>query len=213
MKKAIIFDCDGVLRTFSWQGVYEAYCAIGEYFNIDFTQKCPNVDVMRKTYSHDWRRNLKMMGIHDEKHYPKVNEIFHDEYFTTVKMFAWVPEILEQLTCDHIVTVYSNSAAESVRESLGEVAQNCAMIVGHDEVKKLKPEPEGILHIMETFDLAPENAIMVGDSDVDIAAGKRAGVRTALVTWGAVDSQEEINALAPCKTLQRPSELLGLFNR
>ncbi len=212
MKKAIILDCDGVLRSFSWQGVYSAYCVIGEYFGIDFTKICPDVTIMKSKYSHDWQRNLKMMGIHDVAHYPKVNEIFWDEYFTTVKMFAWVPEILEQLTCDHIVTIYSNSAAESVIDSLGNAAENCAMILGHAEVKNLKPAPDGILKIMKTFNLDSSQTIMVGDADVDIAAGKNAGVTTALVTWGAVDSQKEIDALAACKILHNPGDLLTLFD-
>ncbi len=212
MKKAIIFDCDGVLRTFSWQGVYLAYCAIGEYFGINFTTVCPSVDVMRVKYSHDWRRNIKMMGICDVADHQKVNEIFRDEYFTTVEMFAWVPEILEQLACEHVVTVYSNSSVESVVDSLGDAAENCAMIIGHDEVKNLKPSPEGILKIIESLDLDPAHTIMVGDSDVDIVAGKRSGVTTALVTWGAVDSQEEIDMLSACKVLRNPGDLLALFD-
>ncbi len=211
MQKAIIFDCDGVLRTFSWQGIYRAYCAIGEYFDVDFVQICPDVDIFRSRYSHDWRRNMSMIGIHDETQYPKVNEIFRNEYFTTIKMFAWVPEIFEQLTCEYIVAVYSNSAAETVIDSLGVAAHNCAAILGHDEVKELKPKPEGILKIMKMFDLAPENTIMVGDADVDIMAGKNAGVNTALVTWGAVDSEEEINFLSASKVLRSPDELLTLF--
>ena len=201
MQKAIIFDCDGVLRTFSWRGVYQAYCVIGEYFDIDFVGLCPDVDTFRARYSHDWRRNMRMMGIYDETQYPKVNE-----------MFAWVPEIFEQLSCEYIVTVYSNSAAKSVIDSLGIAANNCAAILGHDEVKELKPKPEGILKIMEMFNLAPQNTIMVGDADVDIMAGQNAGVNTALVTWGAVDSKDEINSISASKVLHTPRELLTLFD-
>jgi len=212
MKKAIIFDCDGVLRTFSWQGIYKAYCAIGEYCGVDFTTECPSVDVLRVKYSHDWRRNLTMMGVHNTAQYPKINEIFRDEYFTTIEMFAWVPEILEQLACKYIVAVYSNSSAESVVSSLGSVAENCDMVIGCDEVKDLKPAPEGIFKIMKAFDLESVHTIMVGDSDVDIAAGKNAGITTALVTWGAVDTQEEIDTISACKVLHSPRELLTLFD-
>jgi len=213
MKKAIIFDCDGVLRTFSWQGIYGAYCVIGEHFGVDFTVECPSVDVLRTKYSHDWKRNLVMLGIHDAVHYPKVNKIFWDEYFTTIEMFAWVPAILEQLTREYIIAVYSNSSAESVVTSLGSAAENFAMIVGYKEVQNLKPAPDGILQIVETLDLNPAHTIMVGDSDVDIIAGKNAGVMTGLVTWGAVDSQEEIDALAAHKVLHNPEELLDLFDK
>lgn len=42
-----------------------------------------------------------------------------------------------------------------------------------------KPDPHGILRMLEHFDVAPENAIMVGDSELDVIAGTRAGVATA----------------------------------
>jgi len=42
-----------------------------------------------------------------------------------------------------------------------------------------KPNPYGILHVLEKMGVAPESAIMVGDSDLDVLAGKNAGTHTA----------------------------------
>ncbi len=44
-----------------------------------------------------------------------------------------------------------------------------------------KPQPDGILYLLEKLNVMPENAIMVGDFLWDILAGKRAGLFTVLV--------------------------------
>lgn len=50
------------------------------------------------------------------------------------------------------------------------------------EFKPYKPNPHGILHILEQWDLPPEHCVMVGDSaQDDIVAGNRAGVSTILL--------------------------------
>lgn len=47
-----------------------------------------------------------------------------------------------------------------------------------------KPDPKGILYILNTLAVRPQDALMVGDSTHDIEAGKAAGVRTAAVSYG-----------------------------
>lgn len=48
-----------------------------------------------------------------------------------------------------------------------------------------KPHPAGILKIMTQLNIAPENTMMVGDTEVDVLAGKAAGVAATVgVTTG-----------------------------
>ncbi|MGE5372079.1 MAG: HAD family hydrolase [Solirubrobacterales bacterium] len=61
------------------------------------------------------------------------------------------------------------------------------LIVGFDSVVKPKPDPEGILMVLDAFGAAPERTMMVGDAFTDIEAGKRAGVVTCGVTYGMGD--------------------------
>ena len=57
-------------------------------------------------------------------------------------------------------------------------------IIGGDSMPAKKPDPGGLLHILEQHKVRPEDALMIGDSLVDIETGKRAGVRTCGVTYG-----------------------------
>ena len=47
-----------------------------------------------------------------------------------------------------------------------------------------KPEPAGLLRLLAELGTAPGEAVMVGDSAVDVRTGRAAGVRTVGVTWG-----------------------------
>ncbi|MEO5953681.1 MAG: HAD-IIIA family hydrolase [Chloroflexia bacterium] len=58
-------------------------------------------------------------------------------------------------------------------------------IVTLEDSSKHKPSPEPLLVAAQRLDIAPEQAIYVGDARVDIEAGNAAGMRTAWVTWGA----------------------------
>ncbi len=57
-------------------------------------------------------------------------------------------------------------------------------IIGGDSMPAKKPDPGGLFHILEQHKVRPEDALMIGDSLVDIETGKRAGVRTCGVTYG-----------------------------
>lgn len=47
-----------------------------------------------------------------------------------------------------------------------------------------KPEPDVIFHALDGLGAKPEECLFVGDSAADMEAGRRAGVKTAAVTYG-----------------------------
>ena len=47
-----------------------------------------------------------------------------------------------------------------------------------------KPAPDGVLKILREEKILPENALYIGDSDVDVATGKNAGIDEIGVDWG-----------------------------
>jgi len=58
------------------------------------------------------------------------------------------------------------------------------VVLGSDSVPEKKPSPAPIKKALEILGLAPRKAVIVGDSDFDIQAGKSAGVTTVAVTYG-----------------------------
>jgi phosphoglycolate phosphatase-like HAD superfamily hydrolase len=60
------------------------------------------------------------------------------------------------------------------------------------------------------FGLPATGALMVGDGDIDIEAGKRAGVMTCGVTYGLGDKNDLI-AAHPDVIINQPIELADYF--
>ncbi|MBP2679853.1 MAG: HAD-superfamily hydrolase, subfamily variant 1 [Deltaproteobacteria bacterium] len=57
-------------------------------------------------------------------------------------------------------------------------------VLGGDSFRTKKPDPEGLLHILRGAGVEAEDAIMIGDSGNDVAAGRAAGTVTCGVTYG-----------------------------
>ena len=62
-----------------------------------------------------------------------------------------------------------------------------AVVLG-DDVSRRKPDPEGIIKCLDKLGVAPEAAVYVGDTPVDIQASRAAGVFAVGVLTGAGDS-------------------------
>lgn len=59
-----------------------------------------------------------------------------------------------------------------------------ACLVGGDSTDRLKPDPLPVLTALSCLGIDAADAVLVGDSRVDMAAGRAAGVATVAVTYG-----------------------------
>lgn len=57
-------------------------------------------------------------------------------------------------------------------------------VVASDQLRYPKPNPEGILRILNTLHTPAVQAVMIGDAVSDILCAQQAGVRAIGVTWG-----------------------------
>lgn len=69
--------------------------------------------------------------------------------------------------------------AHSVREKL--IAYVCG-----DDLPTHKPDPAGLSAVLRQMSVDPTEAILVGDSEVDVSAGADLGVKTILITHGLI---------------------------
>jgi pyrophosphatase PpaX len=82
-------------------------------------------------------------------------------------------------------------------------------IVSADEVSRAKPHPEPVLAALERLGMSAGDAVFIGDSPHDIAAGREAGVTTAGVLWGPF-AREELTLASADFLLESPAEILDL---
>jgi len=187
----MIFDCDGVLRSFSWQAVYKAYLAIARHINRepgDFWNSFE--DFMGWIDFVDWFRSLERMGIPLGSDYTEIRKVFHAVYDPHIQVFPWANEVLSILSMRHRLAVLTSSTSASILPSIDRISGHFAHVITNDHVTNVKPDPEGIHLIMDKVGAKASQTLMIGDSHADILAGKNAGVKTAGVCWGMFGKEE-----------------------
>lgn len=79
-----------------------------------------------------------------------------------------------------------------------------------DRLKYGKPHPEILLRVIKEFSLKPRDTLYVGDMAIDAQAGRRAHVRTIIVTTGS-STAGEIRKERPYKVIGRITDLFRIL--
>ena len=80
-------------------------------------------------------------------------------------------------------------------------------VVSGDTFPARKPDPTGIRSVLAQFGVSPTRALMVGDSSVDVAAARNAGVPVWLLPYG-YNLGQPIEASAPDRVIADFSALV-----
>ena len=127
------------------------------------------------------------------------------------RLYDGVDETLQNLSA-LALGVVSNKPEEFCRkilEGLG-VANRFGVILGGDSTGEKKPHPEPIYQALKSLGALPAETIIVGDSPIDVAAGRQAGLRTCGVTYGLVSTEELLEA-GPNHLIQGFAELTDVI--
>ena len=106
------------------------------------------------------------------------------------RVFAGLAETLDALTRQGIALGIVSGARPEVLELLREdgILERFDCVVLGADVSRRKPDPEGLLKGLRELRSSADEAIYVGDTPVDVAASRAAGVRVVAVLTGAGDS-------------------------
>lgn len=118
--------------------------------------------------------------------YPRYVELCLDPLETLP--FPGIEALLDRLAGRPlgVVTNKPEGPARALLDRLG-WTDRFAVVVGADSLSTRKPDPAGLLHALSITGGTPEDAVYVGDSDVDVEVARRAGMPSIGVTWGYGD--------------------------
>ena len=83
----------------------------------------------------------------------------------------------------------------------------CIRDRGSSDSRPKKPSPEIISVILENAGMTPEQAVMIGDSNVDIRTAKNASVHSIGCTWG-FRGRDELAEAGADDLAEKPEDLL-----
>lgn len=124
------------------------------------------------------------------------------------KLYPSVRKVLEFFR-DRKQAVLTNKPEEFSLEILRglQIDSYFFRVIGGGQGFPKKPAPEPVREILRSAEIRPEEAILVGDSALDVETGRNAGVKTAAVTYG-FGRREAIKRAGPDFILEDLEELM-----
>lgn len=138
---------------------------------------------------------------------------YMDHCLDATAPFPGMLHVLETLRRRGVkMAIVSNKLDPAVQElNRHFFAQYIEVAVGESATVRRKPCPDAVLSALERLGSERGRALYVGDSEVDIATARAAGMRVAVALWGFRD-ECQLRPLAAEDTLfvSRPEELLDI---
>ncbi len=184
-KKLFIFDLDGTLVD-AYQAVAESLNFAREKFgcgpvSYNFIKK--NIGRGDKLFVHTF--------------FPKEQkdaalELYRQHHKKSLKKFAWLKPDAKRLLYflkrrKKLVAIASNRPAlytGIILRTLG-IKKYMDYVLCADQINSLKPKPKILYEILRKFKLKKNQAVFVGDMDVDLATARRANMDAIFITGGS----------------------------
>ena len=211
--KGIIFDFDYTLGD-STEGIVTCVNTALRRLGYDLADR----EEIRKTIGLDLQQTyLVLTKDANQEQAEKFSSYFRekaDQIMTENTSFF--PGVLELLQKWHrqgmrlaIVTTKYHYRIEAILEKY-QASGLVDIIIGGEDVKRPKPDPEGVLQVLGDWQLPKDQALYVGDSLVDARTAQAAGVDFAGVTTGTT-SKAELQAYPNVVVAQGLDELDGML--
>jgi HAD superfamily hydrolase (TIGR01509 family) len=150
---------------------------------------------------------------------PMIEEMiatFEDHYYANhhnhLACYEGIPEVLQNLTdlgvALGLVSLKPRRAGELELDMTG-LRPLLTSVVWGDDIQRPKPEPDGVLKVIDELGADRASTLVVGDSVADLKMGRAAGTSTAAALWGG-SSREELLSERPDAAVESPHELLWL---
>lgn len=194
MKKAVIFDLDGTLLN-----TLDDLADSTNYALSRFGYPIRTIEEVRQFVGNGVAKLIER-AIPEGKNNPNFEKclaIFKENYaqnmYNKTAPYNGIIEMLSNLKSKGIkIAVVSNKFDLAVKELCKKYFEGFIdFAAGENEAQGIrkKPAPDTVISVLNKFNFAPEDAVYVGDSDVDIMTAKNSKMPCISVTWGFRDEK------------------------
>lgn len=127
------------------------------------------------------------------------------------KVFAGLAEALDLIAVRRELAILSNKPHDLVVTIADALLKPWPFreVLGEKPGVTRKPDPTALLGIATSLGVPPAECVMVGDSEIDVATARAAGMPSVAVTWGLCEPEVLRGATHVVTT---PAELARLFS-
>jgi HAD superfamily hydrolase (TIGR01509 family) len=211
--RAVLFDFDGTLTPSLPLWVKGYRIALGGAFGLELSDD----EIVARCFFRDWGEMATDLGVASADELRAQVQLGVHEAFVEAELFPLARPLLAHCRAHGLQTALVTSSPRAI---LGPVAARLGLnalfdfVISGDDVENYKPHPEPVLTTLAALACAAAEAIMVGDSRVDMLAGKAAGVATALFLpeqHSRFHSFDELRATQPDHVFEDHTELPALL--
>jgi phosphoglycolate phosphatase len=143
--------------------------------------------------------------------------LFRDHYNKNMKNktkpYEGITELLEKMYGQYRMAIVSNKFDKAVKDLAKTYFHPFITVaIGESEAIKKKPAPDMVQKALEELGAKKEEAVYVGDSEVDVKTSSNAGLRFIGVSWGFREPQI-LRDLGAVTVIDKPEELLRLIEK
>ena len=206
----VVFDMDGTLANSFGLIVCSFNYAAGKFMGTPITTK-EAISIPGGTLEEQLGNYMPL------RHVPHAVERYHAYYRQhfdlNASTYPGIDQLLFTLKRRGVnLAVYTGADEESAQftmQKLG-LSRFFSTIVTGGDVRKPKPDSEGLRIVMNATGARSNQMTYVGDHPNDVKASRNAGIKSAAAYWGSLH-KEELETLEPDFTFRHPSEAVGLL--
>jgi phosphoglycolate phosphatase len=210
----VIFDLDGTLLDTLGDLADAVNYSLGKY---NFP---PKSELQVKSYVGNGIRKLMIRSVPDGEANPLFEEAFatFKEYYgehcnDKTKAYDGILELIKDLKAQgYSLAIVSNKVDSAVKSLQKRYFADIEVAIGDREGMKIKPAPDSVNLALTELGKNKQNAVYVGDSDVDIETARNSGLPCISVLWGFRDKEFLINHGADTFA-DKPSDILDLLEK
>ena len=120
-------------------------------------------------------------------------EYYNQNCLNDLVIYDGIKDILDDFKNDFKFCIATNANSNAAKKMLShlEIDRYFSTILGYNDVAKPKPNPDMVNVLLDKYNTKKEKTKLIGDSNKDIAAAKKAGIEGILVNWGFSDHKED----------------------
>ena len=213
VKPIILFDLDGTLLD-TEELIIETFKAVLKQFKpeLKVTREL-ELSFLGPTLTESFAKLLPADQVQPAfEAYRTLNKELHPKY---VKAMPGAKALVEELKAKgYTLGIVSSKKKEAIELGLQltRLEAYFSVIIGYDEVKQFKPDPEGLLNACKALNVYHDDVIYVGDTDTDMVAADRAGMYSvAYITHP--ERKDALLATKPNAIIDHLSELSPLLEQ
>ena len=218
--REIFFDFEGTLVDFQWQLIPAVNECVSVLVNAGFKKEWYGSNPSyAHIYNHTFDLTRKEKGKGGEPPALAIIDTIYDQYdadaLTRWNLYPQTLEVVETLGKQGFrMGIISNIGKVALRTAMDrlDLSSRIEMVISRNDVKRLKPHPEGLIKAAEALQVDPAQILFIGDSRNDAKAARAAGMLAGYLRGGE-DSPEDMAQFPTDLEIDNLGQLPSLLSR